>query len=160
MKSLILCATSARYEPGPLLEGFKAVENTPIEDIIQGILPFMHSRAFIRKLKKDQDFFNSIKEDTIFISPMRDPTRFQDYMNQAAAMEAHDTRELLNKITVPTLIFGASKDRMIPIVHQEFLHEKIPNSKLEIIEGCGHGFTLEEPEKVNELMWNFIKENI
>jgi len=160
VKTLILCATSARYEPGPLLEGFKEVENERIEDIIQGLLPFIYSRAFVRKLKKDQDFFKSIKDDTLFISPMKDPTRFQDYVNQAEAMAAHDTRELLNNITIPTLIFSAKRDRVIPIPHQKFLHETIPNSKLEIMEGCGHGFIIEEPDKVNELMWNFIKENI
>ena len=50
---MILCATSARYEPGPLLEGFKDVNNERIEDVIQGLLPFIHSRAFVRKLRKE-----------------------------------------------------------------------------------------------------------
>ncbi len=160
VKTLILCATSAYYEPGPLLESFKAIETISLDERIQALLPFVHSRAFIRKLKKDRDFFNSIKEDTLFITPINDPTQFKDYMNQANAMATHDTRTLLNKIIVPTLIFSASKDRMIPLSHQEFLYEEIPNSKLEIIEGCGHAFTIEQPDKVNGLMWNFLKENM
>ena len=160
VKTLILCATSAYYEPGPLLERFKAVENMPIEDIIQGLLPFMYSRTFIRKLKEDHNFFDSIKDDALFITPMNESTRFQDYMNQFNAFSTHNTRDFLHKITQPTLIFAANKDRLMPLPHLQLLHENIPNSTLEVIAGCGHGFTMEEPEKVNEIMWNFIKENI
>ena len=160
IKTLILCATSAYYDPGPLLENFKLIKELTLEQQVKALLPFTHSRVFIRKLKSDQNLFDSIKDDTLFITPMKDPTHFQDYMNQANAMATHDTREFLDKIKIPTLILGASKDRLIPSPHQEFLHEKIPNSKIEIFKGCGHAFTIEVPETVNELIWNFIKENM
>ncbi|MFX1459028.1 MAG: alpha/beta fold hydrolase [Promethearchaeota archaeon] len=159
-KTLILCATSAYYHPGPLLESFKLIKELDLEERVEALLPFTYSRAFIRKLKSDQKLFDSIKEDTLCITPMKDPTHFQDYMNQANAMFTHDTREFLDKIRIPTLIFGANKDRIIPSPHQVFLHEKIPNSKLEILKSVGHAFIIEMPEKVNELMWNFIKENM
>jgi pimeloyl-ACP methyl ester carboxylesterase len=160
IKTLILCATSAYYDPGPLLESFKLIKELDLEQRVEALLPFTHSRAFIRKLKNNQKLFDSIKEDILCITPMKDPTHFQDYMNQANAMSTHDTREVLNKIRIPTLIFGANKDRLIPSPHQIFLHEKIPNSKLEILKGSGHAFTIEMPEKLNELMWNFIEENM
>ena len=159
-KTLILCATSAFYDPGPLLKSFELIKELNLEERVEALLPFTHSRAFIRKLKNDQKLFDSLKADTIFITPTKDSTHFQDYMNQANAMNTHDTREFLNNIRIPTLILGASKDRLIPFPHQEFLHEKILNSKLEILKGCGHAFPIEMPEKVNELMWNFIKENM
>ena len=111
----------------------------------------------MKKLREDGDLFNSIKNDALFITPMRNPTRFQDYMNQANAMSTHDTRDYLKNVKTPTLIIGAQKDRLIPPVHQEFLHEKIEGSKLVIMKGCGHGFTMEEPNKVNELLKSFIE---
>jgi len=159
LKTLILCATSAFYDPGPLFQSFELIKYLNLEEQVEALLPFTHSRTFLRKLKNDQQLFDSLKEDVLFITPMKDPTHFQDYMNQGNAMNTHDTREFLNKIRIPTLILGANKDRLIPYPHQEFLHEKILNSKLEIFKGCGHAFTIEMPEKVNELMWNFIKEN-
>lgn len=160
VKTLILCATSAYYDPGPLMDSFKLIKEMTIEEQVGALLPFIYSRIFVRKLKNDPLLFDSIKDDTLFITPMKDPTHFQDYMNQANAMSTHDTRDILNKIRIPTLIIGASKDRLIPKHHQEFLHEKISNSRLEILNGCGHGFTLEVPELANELIWNFIKDNI
>jgi pimeloyl-ACP methyl ester carboxylesterase len=147
VKTLIPCATSAYYLPGPLMESFELIKDLTLEEQAEALLPF----------KEDQKLFNSIKNDAIFITPMRNPTRFQDYMNQANAISTHDTRNFLKTIKIPTLIIGAQKDRLIPPLHQEFLHENIEGSKLVIMKGCGHAFTIEEPEKVNELIWNFIK---
>ena len=160
VKSLILCATSAYYTPGPLMESFELIRELSMEEKVEALLPFTHSRVFIKKLKEDQDLFDSIKNDSLFITPMRNPTRFQDYMNQANSMNTHDTRDLLKLIKIPTLIIGAQKDRLIPPLHQKFLHENIDGSKLEIIKGCGHAFTIEAPDDVNELIWNFIQENL
>jgi len=159
VKTLILCATSAYYLPGPLMESFELMREWSIEEQVEVLLPFTHSRVFNRKLKEDHNLFDSIKMDSLFITPMRNPTRFQDYMNQANSMNTHDTRKLLKSIKMPTLIIGAQKDRLIPPLHQKFLHEHIEGSKLVIFKGCGHAFTIEEPEKVNELIWSFIEEN-
>ena len=159
LKTLILCATSAYYLPGPLMESFELIKDLTLEEQVDALLPFTYSRAFVKKLREDQGLFNSLKMDSLFITPMRNPTQFQDYMNQANSMSTHDTRDLLKNIKMPTLIIGAQKDRLIPPLHQEFLHEHIEGSKLVIFKGCGHAFTIEEPEKVNELIWSFIEEN-
>lgn len=58
--------------------------------------------------------------------------------------------------TVPTLILGANKERLIPIHHQRSLCEKIPNAKMVEINGCGHAFTIEKPDEINEIIWDFI----
>ncbi|MHA1508195.1 MAG: alpha/beta fold hydrolase, partial [Promethearchaeota archaeon] len=67
----------------------------------------------------------------------------------------------LGKIKQPTLILVGNDDRIIPnLEHSRLLHEKIPNSKLEIIENTGHGFNAEKAEEVNNLLWSFIKEHL
>lgn len=159
VKTLILCATSAYYLAGPLMESFELIRELSIEEQVEALLPFTHSRTFIKKLREDQELFNTIKMDTLFITPMRNPTQFEDYMNQANSMYTHDTRSFLKDIKMPTLIIGAQKDRLIPPLHQEYLHENIEGSKLIIMKGCGHAFTIEKPEQVNELIWGFLKEN-
>ena len=44
----------------------------------------------------------------------------------------------LNRITAPTLVVWGSEDKLIPLETGRSLHQKIPNSNLLIIEGCGH----------------------
>ena len=92
---------------------------------------------------------------------MEDPTRLQDFINQGAAASSHDTRDSLHKIAQPTLIIVGDKDRIIPgLHHSEFLHEKIPNSRLEIIKGAGHGLPTDSVDILNNLIWDFLKEHL
>jgi len=161
LKTLILCATGAWLDTKAMIDGLRSMEEehlSPEEKIIE-MLPFVHSRPFSRKLKADKEFFNSLKDDTIFITPVRDQTRLQDYMNQAAAIDNSDTRETVSDIKTPTLILVGNRDRLVPSHNSEFLCEQIPNSRLEILKGLGHGLTIESPDEVNSLMWNFIKEH-
>jgi 3-oxoadipate enol-lactonase len=161
LKTLILCATSEKLGEAfyKLVDGLKQMEVLTPEEKVISLFPFVFSRKFVRKTEEDKRFLENIKEDIAFITPCRDPTTIKDYENQKAAIANHDTSELLHKITVPTLILGASKDRLIPLHNQKTLHEKIQDSKLEVIEGCGHAFTIEVPDYVNEMIWDFIKQH-
>jgi pimeloyl-ACP methyl ester carboxylesterase len=51
-------------------------------------------------------------------------------------------RHLLPDITTPVQIIAGSRDPAVPPVNGEFLHERLPNSRLDIID-AGH-FTWEE----------------
>ncbi|MGV9142102.1 MAG: alpha/beta fold hydrolase, partial [Promethearchaeota archaeon] len=161
IKTLILCATTEKLEEGfyKMIDGLREMISLPVEERIRNVFPFVFSRKFQRKIEKDEEFFTMIKKDMTPIIQTIDPPKMKDYENQGHAIEEHDTSELLNNIKAPTLILGASKDRLIPLHHQKSLHEKIPNSRLEIIEGAGHGFMVEQPKYVNELIWKFIEEN-
>jgi pimeloyl-ACP methyl ester carboxylesterase len=55
-------------------------------------------------------------------------------------------------INCPTLIITGRQDKVCtPEIHEE-MAKLIPNSILEIIEDCGHLSTLEQPQKVNEVI--------
>jgi len=161
LKTLILCATSEKLGKGAhkVIDGLREIDNLSLEEKMFIMFPYIVSRKFEKKLREDKQLLDSIKEDIVFITPCKNPTEIKDYENQSAAVENHDTSDLLVKIKTPTLILGGNKDRLIPIFHQQTLHEKIPNSKLEIIKGCGHAFTIEDPNQVNELIWDFIKQH-
>jgi len=69
--------------------------------------------------------------------------------------------ELLAKvktITVPTLILWGRADGIIPLAVGELLHREIPNSKLEVIEECGHVPQEEKPEETIERISRFLME--
>jgi len=154
VKTLILCATSpnAKTETKFLLNLIKKSENTNPELEFKNLLPLLFTRTFIKAINRDKILNKRIKE--IF---MGEVARLQDRINQGAAIiKNHDTRQLLHKIEVPTLITVGSKDHLVP--HVKLLHDGIKDSRLEIIEGFGHGFFIEAADRLNDVLWNFIKE--
>jgi len=156
VKTLILCATTAYHEEvSNVVNSQKDLENSTLEQKFKVRVAALYSRPFRKKLKTDVQLYEILKNNF-----MEDPTRLQDYINQGAAVSDHDTRDRLSEITQPTLILVGREDRIIlGLHHSELLHEKIPNSTLEIIEKTGHGFVAEESDKVNKLIMDFIRAN-
>lgn len=160
VKTLMLFGTAAdipdeEYEQQLKLLEQKFKEYTP-EQLIDITLPIMFSTSFRRKLRKDEKLFELYKNDMGLVAHLRDPPRYQDYVNHWKAIKNFDVRKLLPSITQPTLILVGSKDQGNLMASKD-MHEKIKNSTMEVLEGIGHGLIIEAPEKTNELMWNFIK---
>jgi 3-oxoadipate enol-lactonase len=154
VKTLILCATSAyaKVETQFLLNLRKKAQTIDLESEFKNLLPLLFTKNYIKILKNDRKLKEQIKN--IFMSEV---ASLQDRINQGEAIiNTHDTRNELNQIKQPTLISVGSKDYFL--THSKFLHEGIKNSKLEIIEGFGHGFFIEAADLFNNVIWNFIKE--
>ena len=64
----------------------------------------------------------------------------------------------LQKITQPVLIIWGEKDRVLPLKHGHLAREKLPNAKLEIMEGCGHIPFFERSEEFNRAVLSFLSE--
>ena len=62
----------------------------------------------------------------------------------------------LKTITVPTLILWGRQDRVVPLRVGELLHTAIPNSRLEVIEECGHVPHEEKPEETITRITRFM----
>ena len=58
--------------------------------------------------------------------------------------------------SLPTLLVWGEKDRIIPVSHAHSAHEEMPGSRLEIINGAGHFVQLEKPQRVAELILDFL----
>ena len=65
---------------------------------------------------------------------------------QEAIMGRKDGRGDLNAIRAPTLILAGRQDALCPPKVQEEMAESLPNSKLVLVEDCGHLAPLERPE--------------
>ena len=65
------------------------------------------------------------------------------------------TDDLLN-ITASTLIIVGREDPIRPVSDAAFMHERIRNSRLEIIEDAAHMANIEQPEKFNRILLDFL----
>jgi len=80
------------------------------------------------------------------------PARQQTVQLQLGAIGGHDTQSRLADIASPTLVIHGTEDRMIPIANGELIASLIPGARLEILEGVGHMFWWEQPERSAELV--------
>ncbi|MHA1489168.1 MAG: alpha/beta fold hydrolase [Promethearchaeota archaeon] len=163
VKTLTLCATGSQYFSKTCDQNllyYKQLMELDLEKRVEATLPNMYSRAFRKRLGENRDLYEKIKKNMNFLAHTKEPPLYKDYINQNEALRNFDIRELLPKIIQPTLIISGSKDRMSIPGMAEFMCENIPNSKLEILNGLGHGLTIEDPETVNNIIWNFIQENL
>lgn len=157
VKTIILLATASHLDPGPLLDRYRIImEDMEPGDAFISRLELLFSDKFIKRVKEDRKLY-----DTLLDKLGKSTTRMQDYKNRSAAVKGLNTAELLHTILQPTLILAGSEDKLVPVEESEILHEKIPNSILEIIEGFGHGSLLiEDFERINNIIWDFIQENL
>ncbi|MCK9249667.1 MAG: alpha/beta hydrolase [Solirubrobacteraceae bacterium] len=66
---------------------------------------------------------------------------------QMAAIGGHDPAARLGDIAVPTTIIHGTDDRMLPYPNAPVLASAIPGARLETIDGAGHLFFWEAPER-------------
>jgi 3-oxoadipate enol-lactonase len=59
-------------------------------------------------------------------------------------------------VETPTLILAGSQDRAIPLWHQRGLLDVFPNSRMELISGCGHVAYMESPNEFFGIMKLFM----
>jgi 3-oxoadipate enol-lactonase len=73
-------------------------------------------------------------------------------MAQMQACVAHDTSARLGQLEVPTLVIHGTEDQMLPVQNGRLIAERIPSGQLEILDGIGHLFFWEQPERSAELV--------
>ena len=108
---------------------------------------------------------NSLTRGAANLSP-EDVERRRAWLRQMDPMvihgdfEACDTFDIMSEvgqITLPTLIIVGRDDVMTPVKYAEYLSQKIPGSRLVIIEGAGHAVPMERPDEVNRAIDEFIQ---
>lgn len=58
---------------------------------------------------------------------------------------------------MPTLIVWGDEDGIIPVDHAHAAHQAIPHSRLEILEGCGHFPHVQEPDRLADVIRDFVE---
>ena len=62
----------------------------------------------------------------------------------------------LGSIKSPVLIIWGRQDRVLPVAHGQAAATGLPNARLKILEDCGHLPMLEQTEKFNESILDFL----
>lgn len=73
-------------------------------------------------------------------------------LDQLRATAVHDTSARLAAIAAPTLVVHGDADRMLDVANGRAIARAIPGARLEILEGVGHAFWWEQPERSAALL--------
>ena len=77
-------------------------------------------------------------------------------IRQWEAIKDHDTWDDLHNIQAPTLVLTGKEDVLIPPENSRILAEGIPNAQLQMIEGGGHQFLVEQAHAFNAAVLKFL----
>ncbi len=117
-----------------------------------------YSRKFRKELKAEPNkkIYGLFSTEDLIKDFSNAPSNPQESKNQTNALLHFNVVEKLYTIKNETLIITASHDKTLPKMKSELIHEKIPNSKLIVLEGVGHGSSLEKAPEVNNLILEFL----
>jgi pimeloyl-ACP methyl ester carboxylesterase len=69
----------------------------------------------------------------------------------------HDTMARLWRIQAPTLVMHGTHDALAPPANARLLAERIPDAELAMVEGAGHAYALEAPERSSQLFLDWLR---
>ena len=67
-----------------------------------------------------------------------------------------DLSDRLGEVAAPTLLIHGDRDRVVPVEWARRAHERLPDSELRILQGCGHWPPRECPEEFNRVVADFL----
>jgi pimeloyl-ACP methyl ester carboxylesterase len=73
-------------------------------------------------------------------------------MAQQAAVVGHDTYARLRGLQVPALVVHGTGDQMLAAINGDLVASLIPGARLELLEGAGHLFFWEQPQRAAQLV--------
>ncbi len=120
---------------------------------------FMHSAKFRKKMEKEpnEKIHGIVTTEELIKDSTENQTTPKDLKHLAEIIGNHKTLDRLHEIKNETLIIVGSKDTITPLIANEMLHEKLPNSTLKVIQGAGHKVFLENQPEVNPMIIDFFK---
>jgi len=155
VKSLILATTAAGPSEGIFRAGH--VIDTWARMVQEGVS--LETRIgeqliwiFTDKFFENEEQFN-MTLNVMLSNPYPQPA--YALARQVAACLEHDARDRLGQIAVPTLVLVAKEDILLPVKLSEAIAAGIPSAELVVLEGGGHGFNFEIPDKFNQAVLDF-----
>ena len=155
LKTLILAASVAA--PATYARGLHMTSTWP-QAMKEGISPRTYARLLLPHLVTDKVFEDAamlqMALDVLSACAAAQPA--YAYSRQATAYLEHDARARLGQIRAPTLVLVGREDTALPVKLSEELAALIPNAKLVVLEGGGHIFNGEIPDKFNQAVLEFL----
>ena len=85
--------------------------------------------------------------------------RKESYIKAVEAIIHFDSSDITEEISVPVMLIGSTRDRVIPVQSLITMNQQIQNSQIYIFEGAGHLTNLERPDEFNALILEFLDKN-
>ena len=150
-EALILCDTQCIADTPEVkdkrLNTIIEIENNGAADFNEGFIKSVfHKDSLINKKQLVDDL-----RKVVFANSNR--IIMQGLLALAVRTETCST---LNKINIPTLIICGREDAVTPLEKSEYLKQHIEGAKLEVIDNAGHVSNLEQPDKFNECLSEFL----
>jgi pimeloyl-ACP methyl ester carboxylesterase len=57
---------------------------------------------------------------------------------------------------MPVLLIWGTADHIVPPANAEVFTARLPDARLELLDGCGHALTLDCPDQVRTLLEGFL----
>lgn len=99
------------------------------------------------------------RESVPLLEAMAADVRPESLRTQLFVMAAADQRDLLPRITVPTLLVWGELDARSPLSVARQFEQAIADTKLVVIPGAGHVSNLERPELFNDAVREFCRDH-
>jgi 3-oxoadipate enol-lactonase len=68
-----------------------------------------------------------------------------------------DSMDTLRRFDKPVLVVHGADDQLVPVAEAHTMAEVLQNSQLEILEAAGHMVNMEQAEKFNKVVAEFLK---
>lgn len=117
-----------------------------------------HARHSVQNFVSAQ-FFNNHPERVAAIEKLiGGETRLPAcYSRQNEACQAHDTSRELARIAQPALVMAGGADPICSLTATRILSEGLPNAHTEIFEHASHFFLMEQPERFNRVLLQWLQ---
>lgn len=151
--SLALCASFARLDP----LGRRVLSN--MREALEWRMNWAdHARHSVQNFVSAA-FFNEKPEQVAAIERLiGGETRLPAcYIRQNEACQAHDTLPDLGRIGQRTLVMGGDSDPICSLTATKWLASGLPDARSEIFAGASHFFLIEQPQKFNRLLMDWLR---
>jgi poly(3-hydroxyalkanoate) depolymerase len=153
IRRVVLCATSAGFvgvPPRPMPALFLM---TPARYYHPALFRYMMPRIVGGRTARDAGVLAAQLGPRLSRPP--DPL---GYAFQLYAATGWTSSPWLHRIRQPTLVIAGDDDRAIPLANARLLARMIPDARLFVVEGGGHLFVLDEPERIVDEVHRFLDE--
>jgi len=148
VKALALLASTARPDTPELIrlrsDAIALFEQGRMKEVLQANLAFAFDPAHAEALSP------------AYLAMIERAGAGQLIVQNRAIMARADQRPLLPRIACPTLVLVGQSDLLTPPEHAQEMAALIPAARLEVLPKCGHLLTWEQPQRVNDLLIDWL----
>ena len=133
----------------------EALHRLPAETIRRGAGRFLGVRGDLPRVL-DEPYLARLRE---MHAEAGYPRAYTATVRSLAGPEFYRSDQLVSRLAgtgLPVLLVWGEGDRLLPLARARRTHERLPGSRLEVIEGAGHAPQAERPDEFNRVLEQFL----